>query len=264
MNIELYHSLLKESKFAEALRLCDDALNLKPKNANTWHCKGFVHRLLGQYDLAIAAQERSLELEPDEISVIMALGIARQLQGDFRGALDEFRKVRTINPLYAGAYNSAALTFEKMGDTHRAAELYKIAMHALVSSVVLNMKNERTQPYVPVEVCVGSEWVEFITEPAVSLATKAGCKSVSMPTPNMADSEEIAHEYGGMYWFDDVNREEVQYRMYLPNFFHTACLELRQGGEYARYAENLSNILRRMDNISEADKWLAESHAFTY
>lgn len=262
MDFALYQSYINQRRYAEALRLADEAIASGLLTSSVWHCKGFAHRLLQDYPQAIAAQEKAVAIDPSEPAPLMALGIARQLSGDFQGALAEFRKVRAINPYHAGAYNSAAFTFEKMGDLAKASELYAAALQTLVSSHVLGLKNDFEAPYVPVSVLVGREWLELTVKPILRLGIEAGVAKVHLPTADMADSEQVARDFGGKYWVDDTGADGETYRLFLPNLYQTVCLRLRENSDYAIYADNLSNVARRLGNDVEADKWLAESRAF--
>jgi tetratricopeptide (TPR) repeat protein len=262
VDFALYQYYIEQERFSEALCLADEAIASGLATSSVWHCKGFAHRLLHEYPQAIVAQEKAVALDPSEPAVLMALGIARQLNGDFEGALAEFRKVRAINPYHAGAYNSAAFTFEKMGNLTKASELYAAALQSLVSSRVFELKNNFEAPYVPASILVGREWLELIMKPTLKLAIEAGAATVRMPTAEMADSQQVARDFGGKYWVDDVGADGKPYRLFLPNFYQTVCLRLRENHEYALYAGNLSNVAQQLQDGVEADKWLAESRAF--
>lgn len=258
MNLDLYQQLLSQNRHTEALAICDEALSDNPRDANIWHLKGFVHRLMGDFPAAISAQERSLDLEPGQIPVLMALGIARQLGGDFEGALEEFRKVQAINPYHSAAYNSAALTREKMGNVAKAAELYEAAMQVLVDSIVLGLENRRENTYVPSGVLVAGEWWRLVSKSVLKMAARAGVAAVVLPTPDMADCPIMAKEYGGSYWFDFKSDDRLE-RVLLPNFYQTVCLRLKSCADYSLYAQNLSNVLQHMGDAEASARWLSES-----
>jgi Tfp pilus assembly protein PilF len=63
-------------------------------------------------------------LEPRQPSVLLALGVARQLNGEYAAAIDALRLALEIDPDFAAAYNTLAMTQKRMGANENAAHNY--------------------------------------------------------------------------------------------------------------------------------------------
>ncbi|MBT5200606.1 MAG: tetratricopeptide repeat protein [Thaumarchaeota archaeon] len=58
------NSLLKDSKFEDALAFFEQALLLNQNNPDLWNNKGVALRSLGRYEEAMECFNKSLEIEP--------------------------------------------------------------------------------------------------------------------------------------------------------------------------------------------------------
>ena len=120
--------LSRERNKEAALRDCDRALELEPKNSLAWRTLGYLrlehgdfqgaleayekgiqvlvftglpedfhnrarlHRLAGNYALALEDHDRAIALAPKEGVVYQGRGLTRWFAGDIHGALDDFAK----------------------------------------------------------------------------------------------------------------------------------------------------------------------------
>ncbi len=82
------------------------------------------------YDLAINALTRAIELEPDNAHTYCRRGAARAKKEEYDEALRDFDRAIRLDFSYAGAYNNRALTYYRLGmfkeslaDYNRAIEL---------------------------------------------------------------------------------------------------------------------------------------------
>jgi tetratricopeptide (TPR) repeat protein len=74
------------------------------------------------YEKAVAACERALELDPLQLELLDRLGTLRLLFGDFDMAVDQFHEMLDIEPNSAMAYLGLADAYARMGKSDEALE----------------------------------------------------------------------------------------------------------------------------------------------
>ena len=80
----------------QAVVLCEGASAVQPNHSKVWNTKGVLHKKLGQYPDAIAAYEKSIQLEEGNAAAWENRGIAYALYGDFVRAERDLRQAVAI------------------------------------------------------------------------------------------------------------------------------------------------------------------------
>jgi tetratricopeptide (TPR) repeat protein len=80
------------------------------------------------YDGAVQAYSRALELEPGQPGVLVNRGNARMLLGDEQGALADYQAAIEIDPAFANAYANRGILRDRMGDLRGAMADYRRAL----------------------------------------------------------------------------------------------------------------------------------------
>mgnify|MGYP002064484201 CR=1 FL=1 len=88
--------------------------------ADAWYLSGQCYRYLDDYRSASADLTRALMLDPGNKHICLALGIAEQLQENWSAALAALKAALDIDPIYAAAFNSLALTQKKNGGVRQS------------------------------------------------------------------------------------------------------------------------------------------------
>jgi tetratricopeptide (TPR) repeat protein len=99
-----------------------------PTSHQLWSNQGILLRGLRRYDAARQSLERAIELKPDYIHAMEALGILYDEQGAHSEALAWYEKVIAIAPTRVPAVNNAANCFRLLGDTTRARDYHRRAL----------------------------------------------------------------------------------------------------------------------------------------
>jgi tetratricopeptide (TPR) repeat protein len=144
----------RDGRFAEALPLWDQVLEIAPDDAPAWSNRGNVRLALGDPEGAIADQERAmtldpanpdphlnrgtaeealgrwqdaaadydwiLERDPADASALYNLGNVRGSLGDWQAARTSFEAAAAARPGFAMARSSAALAAFQLGDLEEA------------------------------------------------------------------------------------------------------------------------------------------------
>jgi len=98
----------------------DRALELEPNNAEILRVAASLAGTFGRLDDSIALFERSIGLDPLELSSHRALGIRYMNAGRFEDSLQAFRRVQALNPDYRGIPQNINFTYLASGDPERA------------------------------------------------------------------------------------------------------------------------------------------------
>ncbi|UCC73855.1 MAG: tetratricopeptide repeat protein [Gemmatimonadota bacterium] len=93
-----------------------------------FHARGRIHEMRGEYEEAIRAYERDLELNPSDESIYEEIGRCYRGMGDLDEAQKQLLKTLTVRPYSATAHYEIALVFSEMGDTDRVLEHLGIAL----------------------------------------------------------------------------------------------------------------------------------------
>ena len=255
--------LMKGQRFGEALHLLRRAIDQDPSQWNAWYMAGQCCRFLNDFDGAIAHLSRAAELKTDERSIFLALGIAFQLHAQWDDAIEAFRRAIEIDSDYAPAYNSLALTQRKRGELDKALHNYDAGAKALARRIVKAMRNSRTTPILKHRDTVGTLWVEYASYAALYLASSAeGINSIAWPTGEHALEEERTERHAGLYWIDTQNDKRETERLFLPNYFNTFRQLLKRDPAYSNVIDTRGTTLKLLGRHDEAHVHFAEATEF--
>ena len=94
-----------QKKYAEAIVVFDEAINLDPGLSEAWRQRGMAKRELKDYRSAITDFTRAIELNPNNSQAFSGRGIARERNNDVAGALADYTRAIQLNPRYENAYS---------------------------------------------------------------------------------------------------------------------------------------------------------------
>jgi len=256
--------LIASGRLDEAERLAVRALQQDPSDYHAHYIVGLCFRYAQQYQRASSSLTFANELAPRECRppVLLALGITRQLNAEYAAAVDALRQALEIDPDYAVAYNSLAMTQKLMGANEKAAHNYDAGAKALARTIVKSLLNAEDSPRLPHWSSRNDLWTEYALFGALYLAAGASVERLAWPTGEMAERDARTEEFRGWYWQDRPDAERKLTRLFLPNYFNTFCARLRADSLYANLLGNRSTVLRSMGNVEDADRHLQEAEDF--
>lgn len=227
------HDLFHRREYARAIPLLQRHLGAHPKEWNAWYLLGQAYRFTGDLAQADIALAKSLALNDQEPPVYLAAGIVQQLAGRFDAALATFARANAINPDYHLAYNSAAFTYEKMGQLEQAQATYELAIQALFRDLSRQADGPEA-PDVPDREPFGELWVDYTLE-----ANRRFLKTV------MQDGKKLL-------------QVDTTFFGYLPRLFAV----LVASPHYPLYLRNRAKVLHGLGRASEAASLEAEAAHF--
>lgn len=118
--------------------LVNEVLN-NPQDVNTWIQLGHTYFDTDQYEKAINAYEKALELNPKNANVLTDLGIMYRRSGQPHKALENFEKAMTVDPKHENSrINKGIVLMNDLGDRDSAIltweELLRINPQAMFNN----------------------------------------------------------------------------------------------------------------------------------
>lgn len=104
-------------------------------------------RFMGDFDRAVAFLIKATKLNPGEAPVLLALGIAHQLSGQFEQAVGALKQAIVCDENFIEAYNSLGLTYRKMGRLREALESYEEGTERLMELVSAEVHKDPSKCY---------------------------------------------------------------------------------------------------------------------
>ena len=255
--------LMDENRFREALLLFQKMIQTGHSDWGIFYMAGQCCRLINDLDGAISYLSQADKLNPEDPTILHALGISLQLKKSFHEAIDKFRKAIEVDPNFELAYNSLALTQKKMGELEKALHNYDAGAKALARRIVKAMRNKSSNKIFKHKDINYSLWLEYAIHGAVSSsALEKDIQGIAWPTGEMAIKEERTEFYKGFYWVDQLNDEKKKYRLFLPNYFNTFRVTLGQDSAYANLIGNRGTVLELLGQDEEAQKHFDEADYF--
>ncbi|OGQ53210.1 MAG: hypothetical protein A3J24_02300 [Deltaproteobacteria bacterium RIFCSPLOWO2_02_FULL_53_8] len=116
---------VKNNDKAKQLEYTD---TVKALSAADWYDKGWVYSDAKDYDNAIEAYSKAIELDPDYGSAYNNRGIAYRNKDQLDKAIEDYNKAIYLEPNNAIAYNNRAIAYNKTGQYEREMEDYNKAI----------------------------------------------------------------------------------------------------------------------------------------
>jgi tetratricopeptide (TPR) repeat protein len=93
-----------------------------------WYNLGLTYGNKAQYEDAILAYKKALEVKPDYVEAWNNLGVAYGKQGQYDDAISAYKKALEIKPDYAEAWNNLGVTYGKQDRNDDEITAYKKAL----------------------------------------------------------------------------------------------------------------------------------------
>jgi Tfp pilus assembly protein PilF len=158
---QLGNSLLREGKYQDALEALLEAAKLDPDSASIQNALGLTYQSLKEYDQAILHYKRALQLKPNSPEIqnnlgtvyallrqwdmaivyfqkaaddvlyrtrhfaFLNLGAAYHRKGEYRKAIESYKRALEFFPGYSTAYDHMGLSYEALEEWDRAMGAYQ-------------------------------------------------------------------------------------------------------------------------------------------
>ena len=102
--------------FEKAINAYDKVIELDPEDMRAYRSRGFAKRASEDISGAIADFDKVIELDPEDIRAYRSRGFAKRSSGDISGAIADFDKVIELDPEDMRAYRSRGFAKRSSGD----------------------------------------------------------------------------------------------------------------------------------------------------
>lgn len=114
--------------YERAILNFDKALEVNPRDAQTYNDRGIAYMTKGNYDRAIQDFSKVLEVNPSYVEAYNKRGLAYCKKGEYDCAIFDYNKALEINPNCAGAYTGRGIVYAEKGEYDRAILDYNKAL----------------------------------------------------------------------------------------------------------------------------------------
>ncbi|MBN1560553.1 tetratricopeptide repeat protein [candidate division KSB1 bacterium] len=121
------NTLFKQGQYDEAVAAYDKSLQLDPSNSNAYQGKGLTLAKQRKYDEAIAAYEKAVKADPTNYSAFAAMGKTYYDKKDFKNAVNAYQQAVEINPQRETNIYMLALCYNNIKDTKNAIKYFTMA-----------------------------------------------------------------------------------------------------------------------------------------
>jgi tetratricopeptide (TPR) repeat protein len=255
--------LMRQKQFDKAFLLFKELITQNPHDGGFLYMAGQCCRFLNDIKRAVSYLQKAREIDPQEPSVLLALGIAFQLNNQYEESIEALNVAIELDPDYELAYNSLALTQGKQGDLAKALDSYDAASKALARRIVKSLRNDRSNPILKHVETVGELWLGYASYAAMYLVSLTeNIQGVAWPTSEQAREEERTERHAGFYWADVLTTQNEIARLFLPNYFNTFRELLRRDATYANLIGSRGTDLEKLGRQDEAHQHFAEANEF--
>ncbi len=125
--VEKAHELYERGHWQEALDELEAAIAINPYNGS-WHYNlGLTYDALDRFSDAIQAYRSALQIDPDDVEVLLALGRDLNRAGEFDQAIVQFEHVEAVDASIEACYCHRIVAYAEKGDHERAEEMFYLA-----------------------------------------------------------------------------------------------------------------------------------------
>jgi tetratricopeptide (TPR) repeat protein len=121
-------SLCALGRREEAIRCCDEALAIDPRDAFAWSNKGSALSELGRHEEAISCYEQALAIDPRDVVAWSNKGKVLSALGRREEAIGCYDQALALDPRYAGAWNNKGSALANLGRREEAISCYDQAL----------------------------------------------------------------------------------------------------------------------------------------
>ncbi|MEG4801049.1 tetratricopeptide repeat protein [Microcoleus sp. ARI1-B5] len=111
-----------QKNYEEAIEAFDRVLQINPNLAEAYYLRGLARSQLGDTRGAIGDYDLALQINPEWVDVYRSRASAHTAFGNQQGAVEDYTQVLRINPLEIEAYINRSLARTRLGDNREAIE----------------------------------------------------------------------------------------------------------------------------------------------
>jgi tetratricopeptide (TPR) repeat protein len=136
----------RQGQYDQAIAAYNRALEMNPTwPSGIYNCRGNAYSAKGEYDRAIEDYTKAIELNPKEAVAFYNRGNIYFKKGEYLQAIADYNKAIEIHPNYAQAQENIALIYYQQGEVEKAIAEYRAAIKSY--SYLQDYYKDRKQDY---------------------------------------------------------------------------------------------------------------------
>jgi tetratricopeptide (TPR) repeat protein len=128
-DLEKADQLYNKQEYEKAIEAYSKYLEMKPSKEIAIYNRGRAYEELGQYEEAVDDYNRVIEINPRNISAYLSYGKNFYREKDYKNAAYQFEKAYKLNTNSSQAATLLARAYHKSGEVQNAMEYYDIAIN---------------------------------------------------------------------------------------------------------------------------------------
>ncbi len=116
------------ANFSRAEAMFEQALRLLPDDVDLLVGLGILHEFAGEEEKGVNAFERALELDPDNVRARLSLGIAYAMGGDYEAALEQYQRAKAVDPEIENPHQRLGRDYYLEGMIEQASAEFAVAV----------------------------------------------------------------------------------------------------------------------------------------
>ncbi len=125
--VEKAHELYERGKMEEALAELQAAIAINPFNAGWYFNLGITYDAMERPEEAVVAYRHAIDMEPEDVEVLTALGCDLNRLGKFPEAIATFQRIESLDSSHEAAYCYRIISYSELGDHDKAEEMFFLA-----------------------------------------------------------------------------------------------------------------------------------------
>lgn len=113
-------SKANSGNYEEAIAAYNRVLQISPNNVDAYLQRGIAYIEQNKYQAAIADMTEVIKLNPNNSRAYFWRGLARDYSEDNQGALEDYSHAIRLDPEYSGAYNNRGTVYAELGEYQKA------------------------------------------------------------------------------------------------------------------------------------------------
>jgi len=125
INLNKANDCIKKGLYNDAIKLCDEEINLDPKNSVAWIIKGIANLQLEDYENSITCNNKALELNSNLQVAWLNKAVAYKKSWQLKESISAYKKAIKINPKLNTMWINLARVYETMGNYTESEKCYE-------------------------------------------------------------------------------------------------------------------------------------------
>ena len=122
------NACFNNKEYEKALEAYAKALELDPEYVYAYNGRGNAYQALGEYEKAVSDYDRALELDPEYVNAYNGRGNTYKALGEYEKAVSDYDRALELDPEYVYAYNGRGNTYKALGEYEKAMSDYDRAL----------------------------------------------------------------------------------------------------------------------------------------